>query len=254
MQVLASSPALSVVQAVGCLNPVWNMGFRKCRVCDECKRYEEWSWVQRAKLECQLHNLDRVVFGTWTFRPRGNGWNPSPETCKEDAIKSIRRLRDKVEGYFGYLGAIEFGDERGRIHFHFLAFGLPTAKLARSVWQQGFTHARWVKVGDLENDDEVAYVAAYQKNQTGGRRMVSKNFGSVEKKALRETGLAEIWRIFPQARILRIGETTSPYAVRSKMHTALKEQARERPFLAAEQRDAARKVEAALSSFTEIGP
>lgn len=254
MRVTSTHPPSSVAVAVGCLNPVWQQGFRKCRVCDECRRYEEWSWVQRVKLECKLHSLERVVFGTWTFRPRGPGWNPTPEICKEEAIKGIRRLRDKIEGYFGYLGAIEFGDENGRVHFHFLAMGLPTAKVARSVWSQGYTHARWVKVNELGDDDEVAYVAAYQKNQGGGRRMVSKNFGTVEKKTLRETGLSEIWRWFPQARILSIGDTRAPYAVKAKLHAVLKEQAKERPLRAVERSDAARRVVAALSSQGDMDP
>lgn len=204
--------------AGGCYAPVWNMGWRPCRVCAPCKRYEQWSWSRRAQIEAAKYGWP--VFATWTFRPRSEHWEPTPANTMVDVKKAIRKLRDKCER-LSYLGVFEFGDLRGRTHFHGLFFGAPKAGMTRKVWPQGYTHARWAKQADIE------YVAKYSTKASASRTLASFHFGGIPTNDLQEASiLLEIYRHFPEAKIEGIGDLKMPYATRSKAHSVLKKTAK----------------------------
>ena len=173
MSTFRGMPLSGVQQRTQCLDPQWSMGFRKCRSCELCIEYEKYQWSKRCHIEMDKMGESRCVFSTWTFRPRGPNWEPTVEGCKAEVTKVLKRMRH-VHNRLRYLGATEFGDERGRVHQHFLFHGLSKAKEARGFWKQGFTHARWASEQDIQ------YVSEYcAKDKSTGRRMVSLNYGSL---------------------------------------------------------------------------
>ena len=171
---MARVPLTALQQAKRCREPVWTpIGFQKCRRCALCVEYEAWQWQERVKIEMRKRGESRIVFATWTFRPRGKNWTPTVEGCKQEVTKVLKRMRH-AHPSLRYLSATEFGDERGRVHQHFLFHGLSLAKQARTPWKQGYTHARWARAHDIR------YVAEYcAKDQSTGRRMVSLNYGNL---------------------------------------------------------------------------
>ena len=116
-----------------------------------------------------------------------------------------KRLR-KAGYRIRYFAAPELGDERARHHYHALIYGLPKVVAARSVWKQGYTHARWAKEGDLE------YVAEYAAKQSG-RKMASAGYGSIPEGVLNDDEVFNKlgWvASIPNARIAGIGALAMP--------------------------------------------
>ena len=145
-----------------CDDPKWCgvAGFRPCRKCEACRRYDEWFWSSRARLEAIGV---RTLFATYTFRPRGDKWLPSDAEVWPDIRNMFKRMR--INGLrFRYFCAAEFGDEFGRHHYHVLFHGDIKVRQCRSYWRQGISHARLARKEDFE------YVAKYACKQAGRKR------------------------------------------------------------------------------------
>lgn len=200
----SSLPPLRI--ASGCLSPVWNMGFRPCGRCEQCQRQDGWRWAQRALVEMKLRP---TVFATWTFRPRGKHWVPTRDNTWPDVQKCLKRMRnDGLD--FRYLCAPEFGDLRGRHHFHLLLHGEVNTKQARRYWRQGITHARRAIPSDAQ------YVADYASKQSG-RKCASLRYGLPDKGDLTHGIVAEIFKHFPKARIEGVSDIVLPYQQQKKI-------------------------------------
>jgi len=203
----------------GCTAPVWSLGFRPCRRCAACQDYTSWQWTQRSLYE--RSRFGKMYFATWTFRERGPNVSINDVDHLKDVQKALKRLR-KNHPALRYLGAPEFGTQgTQRIHYHFLMTGLPTARSARDCWKQGYTHARLARSYDIN------YVAKYTTKQsadnTGYRTLASLNYGNPPKELKDSDTLRAIFDQFPRANFQQIGNTSFPYAVRSKVTRQLRE-------------------------------
>ena len=213
--------------AGGCTNPVWTVtGFQRCRQCAVCRRYDVWQWVRRTEIE--QRRFGRVVFATWTFRPRGPYWDPTLENCREEVTRVFKRARHRYP-QLRYLSATEFGSLNGRVHQHSLITGLPTAKASRGLWKQGYTHARWAKRAQNKGEpDDFEYVCKYAVEEKEARKMVSLGYGSITKKDIGSADvLKEIFRYFPKGKVVGLDDIPMPYDARSRSTTVLRNATRE---------------------------
>ena len=98
-----------------CLTPNFFEGsYRRCRKCDGCREFRKFLYIGRALAETES-SLDCLMI-TCTYR--GNG----PETqvfVTKHASNFIKAMRSRY-GAITFMRAGEFGDKKGRVHWHFL--------------------------------------------------------------------------------------------------------------------------------------
>lgn len=199
--------------ANGCLSPVWSMGWRMCRHCSVCQELDAWSWENRFRIEALG---TKTFFATWTLRPRGKHWVPTRDNTWPDIQKALKRMRSNGHD-FRYFCAPEFGDTKGRHHYHLLFHGNGlTARAVRNHWKQGYTHARVARQGDG------SYIGKYAAKQPG-RKCASLRYGLPDKAVLPANPMiSEIFKCFAKAEIRAIGKTKLPYAQRKKLTKELR--------------------------------
>jgi len=191
--------------ANGCEKPVWNalVGHTGCRRCAVCRSNEQWKWKNRALLETAAHQA--TYFVTLTMRPRSPGWEPTRENMKKDLQDYLKRLRKK--GAFRYLAAPEYGDTRGRFHWHLLIHTDDKSintKSTRNHWKQGITHAR-------KTNKRANYVTKYIAKEDG-RKQASLKYGEAIKEHLAANDtLREIFGRFDNAKLKSVGTTKVPH-------------------------------------------
>lgn len=131
-----------------CLNPIKvksvnpqspELYFVPCGVCEECRRNIKSGWSFRLGMELQkcLDDGWKIAFCTLTYNeehlphiPEICFRNPAdytPIACfnAHQVRRFIRNLRSRLEKYYGvtgckYLLSSEFGEKKGRPHYHFL--------------------------------------------------------------------------------------------------------------------------------------
>lgn len=94
----------------------------KCPVCLQ-KRANEWSL--RISLESRMH--EDLAFVTLTYSPEALYSNELIPSHLSSFMKRLRRYADRM-GFIGkirFYGVGEYGEKRGRPHFHVVLFGLP---------------------------------------------------------------------------------------------------------------------------------
>ncbi|MDR1941430.1 MAG: hypothetical protein LBQ47_03815 [Endomicrobium sp.] len=126
-----------------------DVGCGKCLPC-KIRRTQEWS--RRLKLEAIYHK--QKCFITLTYNDESLPANFSLE--KAELQKFFKRLRKRV-GSFRYFAVGEYGEKRGRPHYHAILFGVGTShkKAIAQSWSNGF-----IKV-DGFTSGRAGYVAKY---------------------------------------------------------------------------------------------
>lgn len=158
-----------------CLNPGHDADGRQfaCRKCKQCIDGYQLDWAGRCIAE-KMHSA-RSLFVTLTYGDDNLYGTPQPANStvlsNEDVqlfIKSIRNDRYKVR----YLCCGEYGDKKGRAHWHLLLFfsgaspdfrlDLPRFRMPQ-YWRHGFVEASEMTIG------RVRYCMKYiQKNRERG--------------------------------------------------------------------------------------
>lgn len=132
-----------------------------CGTCIGCQlsRGREWA------IRCELELLDHlhVSWCTLTYDESN-----CPSTLrKSDLSDFVRRLRKRMAPTkFRFFASGEYGERRGRPHYHAILFGLPVTAPIQSCWQFGAARV------DPLSDGTIAYVAGYcaKKAYTGPPR------------------------------------------------------------------------------------
>lgn len=160
--------------------------FRPCRKCEKCLSYRRLKW--RDRMIAENTAAYRSWFVTLTFSPThlagihaeahqlGDASATGIEVAAYKHVQGyLKRLR-KTGARFRYVAVPEYGEERGRLHYHLLvhetSFGSVTYRGLQSKWRS-FISASLVKSARGSG----AYVSKYlTKNSTIIR--ASLNYGS----------------------------------------------------------------------------
>lgn len=120
-----------------------------CGQCTPCRVNVRRQWTGRILLEanCFADN----VFVTLTYR------DDPGELVPEDMTNFLKRFRYYLQRKVRYFGVGEYGDLRGRPHFHMALFGVSPLEegIIAKAWSIGFVH-----VGDLTKDS-AQYLCGY---------------------------------------------------------------------------------------------
>lgn len=140
-----------------CIRPYFHRGqglLFPCGKCWFCRQKKRYRWVARLMMEHQTS--DSSVFLTLTFDD-DHLPNP-PYVSKRDLQLFFKRLRKLISPRkIRYYACAEYGEERGRPHYHAIVYGLSLKDrdVVNSAWGQGFTSLDKVELGSI------AYVAGY---------------------------------------------------------------------------------------------
>lgn len=140
-----------------CVRPYFHRGqglLFPCGSCWFCRQKKRYRWVARLIMEQQVSNSS--VFLTLTFDDEHLP-NP-PYVNKRDLQLFFKRLRKIISPRkIRYYACAEYGEERGRPHYHAIVYGLNFSdkQAVDDAWKQGFTSLDKVELGS------VAYVAGY---------------------------------------------------------------------------------------------
>lgn len=135
-----------------------------CGRCPECIAKRQSNWVTRFLLE-ELYQRKAnpqsiTYFGTLTYN------DDHLPTCREDAVRDvqafIKSLYRNLEKRPRYYITSENGSKHGRLHFHFLLFGVPIynidefrLRIVKKAWSNGYELTRYASGKDLN------YVSKY---------------------------------------------------------------------------------------------
>lgn len=124
-----------------------------CGGCLGCRTSAAKAWALRCHLELQQH--DSAVFSTLTY----DRDKLPPTLQKRDLQLWIKRVRKALGPArpIRFFASGEYGEQRGRPHYHALVFGASTAdeKTLDQAWQRGFTRTEPVTPA------RIAYCAGY---------------------------------------------------------------------------------------------
>lgn len=114
-----------------------------CGKCDPCKKKRAAEWVRRLRLELDGHRW--ATFITLTYADQH--YHPI-DIRKAARIREmqlfLKRLRKLVEPReLRYFGVAEFGDTFGRLHYHYIIYGLGAheTEVIRKAWKKGYIYA-----------------------------------------------------------------------------------------------------------------
>lgn len=137
-----------------------------CGSCYECKKNKARQWSYRCMAEALEHNENYFLTLTYADAPEDY------QILKADFQRFIDSMRKNHS--FRYFACLEYGEERGRAHFHILAFGLHldrslfhcvgvssghplyTTDEITDIWKKGI-----ISVGDAAPSDVGNYIAKY---------------------------------------------------------------------------------------------
>ena len=116
-----------------------------CGRCPECKQKRQNAWYVRFFYEDKFHRKNRCQtwFGTLTYAPEflPDTRNAAVRDWQAFLKQLVRKLGVRPRFYC----TSENGEEHGRIHFHFLLFGIPLDiefheihKFIEDCWHRGF--------------------------------------------------------------------------------------------------------------------
>lgn len=160
-----------------------------CGQCIECRIQKSRHWALRCEHELLYHKT--ACFLTLTYNDENLVWGYQVPTLYP---KHLEKFWKRLRKYFGvpglrYYACGEYGDKRGRPHYHAILFGhdfiedrqvqkecngyrLYTSKILDKLW----SHGQCI-IGEV-NFDAIAYCARYTlKKQTGRNSGVYKTLG-----------------------------------------------------------------------------
>lgn len=120
-----------------------------CGQCMACRTNRRRLLTGRIVLEAHLHPAN--CFATLTYE------DAPPELVPSDMTKFVRSLSYRLDRPVRYYGCGEYGDLRGRPHYHLALFGVSFLEdqVIRQAWEYGGVH-----VGDLTHES-AQYIAGY---------------------------------------------------------------------------------------------
>lgn len=130
-----------------------------CGKCPVCLQKRANEWALRISLEGRMHN--DLAFVTLTYSPEKLYDNALIPSHLSSFMKRLRTYaqRSGFQGKIRFFGVGEYGEKRGRPHFHLVLFGLPKLfwNCIRDAWTGSI-----VDVQTPRSRDAVAsYVAGY---------------------------------------------------------------------------------------------
>lgn len=156
-----------------------------CGSCIECRLEHARQWAFRCVKEAQQHKFNMMATLTYSEDtvPRSFGIDkegelvPTVTLCKRDVQLFLKRLRKNTGQKFRYFYCGEYGEKRGRPHYHIIFFGLRlqdlkfwkfsilewskeknqlfTSEIMNKTWQKGIVALNEVSF------ESCAYVARY---------------------------------------------------------------------------------------------
>lgn len=163
----------------------------KCGKCYECRKERARNWTYKIWLESLSYK--NTCFITLTYRQNKKGQNLN----KKDLQLFIKRLRKNNKINIKYFGAGEYGEKKGRAHYHLIILGwkpndikrlpneyskkglaLYTSKIIQNEWGLGrITIQPFAK-------DEIGYLSLYIGNNEFLEENINKEALKYKKKAL----------------------------------------------------------------------
>lgn len=141
-----------------------------CGKCEECKRQNRNEWFVRSYYEWLRHDKTNTFFYTLTYNndnlPLYQGIQHFSKRHIQLFIKRLRKVLSQYDITLKYLITCEFGELRGRCHYHALFF-LSTYlnpyifyKIVRDTWTYGFVKYG-ENVGLVNSSAGIQYVTKY---------------------------------------------------------------------------------------------
>ena len=135
-----------------------------CGRCPECIKKRQSEWLTRFILESQYWRKERVgsvcMLGTLTYDDKH--YPDSRDRLVKDWQAFLKSLHRKLGVKPRFYVTTENGSVYGRVHFHFLLFGVPPYdvlefrnKILKKSWPHGFEHCR------VATSKDFAYVSKY---------------------------------------------------------------------------------------------
>lgn len=140
----------------------------KCGKCYECKQEKARNWTYKIWLESLSYKENCFITLTYKDNKKGNNLN------KSDLQNFIKRLRKNNKIEFKYFGAGEYGEKKGRAHYHLIILGwqpkdiknmhgarsnkgnkLYTSKIIHDTWGMGRITVQPFGI------DEIGYLTLY---------------------------------------------------------------------------------------------
>lgn len=179
----------------------------RCRTCGPCLAMRQWQWKRRVMFEASL--CARSWWVTLTVRP-GDGVIYTP-----DVSDALKRLDEAFP--MRYVAIEENGSRNGRLHWHVLChFGRhdpnrrgdprPSRREVEDAleWPHGFSKIELVREAGAVG----RYLSKYMTKDKGSIKGQSLRYGrGYEPHPRGSEAVAEVFRCFPQARILRTRAT-----------------------------------------------
>lgn len=130
----------------------------RCGMCLDCQRYRSTMWTTRLLHEYEfvpVEKRNKVKFVTLTIAPRVY------TDFKRDASYMIRKFLERYRKAYGrsfkHFICSDYGDKRGRLHFHAIFFDALCSEFElRKLWKYGR-----VSMSTLRSDAGIGYVAKY---------------------------------------------------------------------------------------------
>lgn len=141
-----------------------------CRRCPKCLTFRALRWAERIQREAQSAARNWLV--TLTFSPQHLALILLRSKRDEEELERVayrdlqlwlKRLR-KAGAQFRFAAVPEYGEEKGRLHYHLImheaAAGSLTKRLMQAHWPS-FSHCRLVRGGAFDLDRTARYVSKY---------------------------------------------------------------------------------------------
>lgn len=128
-----------------------------CGSCVGCQISRAREWAIRCSLELQLHPVASFVTLTYHDKYVPPTLSRGP---KGHLSRFMRYLRRDV-GKFRFFACGEYGEQRGRPHYHAILFGTANREAAQAAWSKGF-----VTMSEV-TPERVSYTAGYCAKKLG---------------------------------------------------------------------------------------
>lgn len=130
-----------------------------CGSCINCRKRKSQEWATRIFLESKSHK--HIAFVTLTYSPEHipQDYNLKPSDLSAFIKRLRRNLERKGAPKIRFFGAGEYGDFRGRPHYHLIIFGLSEKDfdMVHLSWKLGMIDCQAVR----DSRSVAGYVAAY---------------------------------------------------------------------------------------------
>lgn len=127
----------------------WKPLLLPCGRCIGCRMSVARDWAIRCTFEAQDWKVQSFV--TFTYRD-----DVCPKFLRKDHLSgAIKRLRARLDSPIKFFACGEYGEEKGRPHYHALLFGVRELAPIQASWPFGFVQVKPV------TPERIAYTAGY---------------------------------------------------------------------------------------------